>query len=171
MNRSNGQRRAARRLAAVAAGGFGAIAVFELVLAAGAPLGSAAWGGAHPGRLPPEFRAASALAAGFYLLAALTALARGGIAWSPIPYSFSRRGMWVLTALLAVGTVMNAASSSRWERFGWAPLILALAIVCLRLARSPDERQLPVTDAVRARPGLARRAGGARSRRRGARAA
>ncbi len=145
MKRSNGYRRDAGRLAAVAAGGFAAIAAFELLLAAGAPWGSAAWGGVHPGRLPPELRVASAVVAGFWLLAALTALARGGVARSPVPYSFSRPGMWVLTALLAVGTVMNAASSSRWERFGWAPLILGLALVCLQLARSKnseDEERL-----------------------------
>jgi len=36
------------RLAAVAAAiGFGGIAIFELALAAGAPLGHAAWGGSH----------------------------------------------------------------------------------------------------------------------------
>jgi hypothetical protein len=63
VKRSNGQRRATGRLAAVAAAGFAAIAVFELLLAAGAPMGSAAWGGAHPGRLPSELRVASALAA------------------------------------------------------------------------------------------------------------
>jgi hypothetical protein len=38
--------------------------------------------------------------------------------------------------VLALGTVMNLASSSAWERFGWAPLILALAIVCLKVART-----------------------------------
>jgi hypothetical protein len=136
------------RLAAVAAGGFAAITVFQLALAAGAPLGAAAWGGLHPGRLPPELRAASALAAGFWLLAALTALARGGMTRSPVPYSSSRWGMWAFTALLAVGAVMNAASSSRWERFGWAPLVLGLTLVCLRLARSEDEKRL-VEPAVR----------------------
>jgi hypothetical protein len=140
---SNIQRRAVIRLAAVAAGGFTVIAAFQLALAAGAPMGSAALGGLHPGRLPSELRVVSALAAAFWLLAALTALSRGGIGRSPIPYSFSRRGMWALTALLAVGTVMNAASSSRWERFGWAPLVLGLTLVCLQLARSEDKERLP----------------------------
>jgi hypothetical protein len=42
----------------------------------------------------------------------------------------------VLVGLLGIGAVANLASSSAWERFGWAPLILALAIVCAKLART-----------------------------------
>lgn len=38
--------------AVVAATGFAAIAVFQVALAAGAPLGRAAWGGTHPEQLP-----------------------------------------------------------------------------------------------------------------------
>jgi hypothetical protein len=50
--------------------------------------------------------------------------------------------MWALTALLAVGTVMNAASSSRWERFGWAPLVLGLTVVsCNWLAPTTPTRR------------------------------
>ena len=55
--------------------------------------------------------------------------------------SFSRRAIWVVTSVLAVGAVMNAASSSSWERFGWAPLLLVLAILSFRLARSPGPEQ------------------------------
>jgi hypothetical protein len=36
---------------------------------------------------------------------------------------------------------MNAASSSPWERFGWAPFTLALSILCVLLARSGRESQ------------------------------
>jgi hypothetical protein len=48
----------------------------------------------------------------------------------------SRWGTWALVAVLTVGTLANLASSSNWERFGWAPLVLALAVTCLRLART-----------------------------------
>jgi len=116
--------------------GFTAVVGFQVSLAAGAPWGAAAWGGADSGHLSAELRVASSIAACFWLLAALTALSRGGITASPIPYWFSRRAMWALTALLAVGTVMNAASLSRWERFGWAPFVLVLTVLSLQLARS-----------------------------------
>ncbi len=130
-----------RRSASLLATGLAAVSVFQLCLAAGAPWGAAAWGGAEPGRLPAELRVASAVAACFWLLAALTALARAGMAASPIPYAFSRRGTWALTALLAVGTVMNGASQSRWERFGWAPVVLGLAVLSLKLSRSDAPRR------------------------------
>jgi hypothetical protein len=31
---------------------------------------------------------------------------------------------------------MNAASKSRWERFGWAPLTFVLAVLCAVVAAS-----------------------------------
>jgi hypothetical protein len=129
-----------RRLAWLLATGLAAITAFQLCLAAGAPWGAAAWGGADPGRLSTELRVASAFAASFWLLAALTALARGGTAASPIPYAFSRRGTWALTSLLGLGAVMNAASQSPWERFGWAPVVLGLAVLSLQLSRSGNSR-------------------------------
>jgi hypothetical protein len=116
--------------------GCGVVVLFEVCLAAGAPWGSAAFGGADPGRLSTELRLASVVAAGFWALAALTALARGGVTASPIGSASSRRAMWGLTVLLAAGTVMNAASSSPWERYGWAPFTLGLTVLSWRLARS-----------------------------------
>lgn len=121
-----------RRLALVIAVGFAIVGGFQLALVAGAPWGAAAYGGANPGPLPMGLRAASVLAALFWLLAGLTALARGGLA-SPVPQSFSRRALRVLTGVLAIGFVMNVASSSPWERFGWAPLTLGLTVGSLRL--------------------------------------
>ena len=123
--------------AVVLACGLAVVVAFQVSLVAGAPWGAAAWGGSQPGQLPAGLRVASAFSAAFWLLAALTVLLRGGITTACIPYSFSRRAIWALTALLAVGAVTNAGSSSSWERFGWAPFVLALAILSLRLARSP----------------------------------
>jgi hypothetical protein len=129
------QHRRARRLTLATAGAFAVVVGFQLALVAGAPWGSAAYGGAETGRLPGELRVASAIQAFIWILAALTALSRGGLA-SPVPYTFSRPGMWALTALLAIGAVMNAASPSPWERYAWAPFILVLCLLSMRLARS-----------------------------------
>ena len=43
----------------------------------------------------------------------------------------------MLVGLLAVGTVVNLASSSPWERFGWGPFSLTMLTLCLILARDP----------------------------------
>jgi hypothetical protein len=144
------QERPDRRLPLVTAGAFAVVVAFQVALVAGAPWGAAAYGGADRGHLPGELRVASGVQALFWLFAALTALARGGLP-SPIPYAFSRRAMWVLTTLLVVGTILNAASSSPWERYGWAPFILALAALSLRLARTKED---PVRDRTsdRSRP-------------------
>ena len=112
--------RAARTAASVAATGFLAIAAFQAALALGAPLGRAAWGGAHAGVLPRGLRLASACAAAGWLVAALLVLGRVRY-WTLLPFAVFRRGVLVLSPLLAGGAVMNVASSSPWERFFWAP--------------------------------------------------
>jgi hypothetical protein len=119
--------------AAVAAGGFLAIAAFQLALALGAPLGPAAWGGSHV-RLPAGLRMASAVATGFWIFSALLVLARAGVEVASLPASLARWGTWVLVVLLPLGAIMNFASRSRWERFLWAPVALVLAALCLVVA-------------------------------------
>jgi hypothetical protein len=130
----------AARLAVVAAGGFAVVVLFQLALALGAPLGAAAWGGEHSGQLPSNLRVASAFSAAFWSLAALAVLARGRIELSPIPFPASRWGTWALVGVLTVGTIANLASSINCERLGWAPLVLALAFICLKLARTHGAR-------------------------------
>ncbi len=102
------------------------VAAFQVALAAGGPLGRAAWGGAHE-RLPRNLRVASAVAAGAWVLAALIVLAAAGFEASPIPASVAEWATWVLAGLLLVGAVMNFLSRSRLERIIWGPVALVLA--------------------------------------------
>ena len=123
------------RIAAVtAAGGFLLQAAFQAALALGAPLGSASWGGAYEGQLPTSLRIASGVAACVYVLFALIVLGRGGFRGVPLPYGVLRWGTWVLVGLMLVGVLPNLASTSGWERFGWGPLALILALLCLFVA-------------------------------------
>ena len=126
----------ARAAAAVAAGGFLVIAAFQVALVLGAPLGSAAWGGAYDGRLPTGLRIASGVAVVVWLLAALIVLGRVGLRVVPLPTGVLRWGTWVLVGLLFVGALMNMASPSGWERYGWGPVALILGILSLIVARS-----------------------------------
>lgn len=123
-----------RRLAVAAASGFALVTAFQVALAAGAPLGAAAWSGAHPGRLPDELRVASSVSAVVWLLAALVVLARGGVGVR-LPARVGRTGVRALVGLLGLGAAMNAASSSPWERYGWAPFVVVLLVLCALLAR------------------------------------
>lgn len=128
------------RLAAVAAAvGFGVIAAFQLLLALGAPWGQAAWGGGQEGQLPQELRFASTISMVILIGAALIVLGRAGY-WGTRFSELFRRGSWVLAVLLALGSVMNAASPSAWERFMWAPVALMLSLACLIVARSSSSR-------------------------------
>ena len=122
-----------RVVGVVAAVGFVGIAAFQAAIAAGAPLGRAAWGGTHV-RLPQRLRVASAVAVVFWIVAALVVLAHAGFDASPVPFSASRWATWILVLLLPIGAVMNAASRSPWERFLWAPIALILALLSLALA-------------------------------------
>lgn len=111
---------------ALAAIGCFGIAAFQVALAAGAPFGRAAWGGAHE-RLPRNLRVASAVAAGVWVLVALIVLAGAGFEASPISVSVADRATWVVAGLLLVGAVMNFISRSRSERLIWGPVALVLA--------------------------------------------
>jgi hypothetical protein len=124
--------------AAVAAVGFVGIALFQLALALGAPLGRAAWGGGQA-VLPMRLRRASAVSFVIWILAAVVVLARAGLVVLPgVPPILPVVGTWALVVLSALGALVNVASSSRWERFGWAPYAATLAVLSLVVALGPS---------------------------------
>lgn len=126
-------RHATSRAAVVAATGFVVVAAFQLLLALGAPLGKAAWGGSQP-TLPQELRVASSISMVVFLGAAVAVLGRAG--FLGLRYSGAYRvGTWFLAAFMSLGAVMNLASSSVWERFIWAPVALVLAVASFLVAR------------------------------------
>jgi hypothetical protein len=125
----------ARGVALVTAIGLAIIAAFQVALALGVPWGRAAYGGSSE-TLPPELRVASAVAAVVWLLAAAVVLGRGGYWGSPRRSTAFRWGTWLVAGLLGLGALVNFASSSPWERLGWGPLALLLAIGCVVVARS-----------------------------------
>jgi hypothetical protein len=119
----------------LAAAGFVGIGLFQVALALGAPLGRAAWGGAHR-VIPKPLRRASAVAAVVWLLAAVVILARAGVLELPLPEIVVVVGAWALVVLSGLGALVNFASSSPWERFGWAPYAATMAVLSLVVAQS-----------------------------------
>jgi hypothetical protein len=103
------------------------LAVFQILLAAGRPLGRLAWGGRHE-VLPVSLRIGSVVSVVSYAVIAWLlwrAVAQPGDAG---PW------MWILTAFFGLGIVMNAASRSRSERLVMTPVVAALAACCLLIA-------------------------------------
>jgi hypothetical protein len=111
---------------------LGCLAVFQLLLVAGAPLGRFAWGGQHV-VLPVGLRIGSTVAIATYGVVALLML-QAADAFTVLPGGLVGVAMWVLTAYFALGVAMNAASRSRPERLVMTPTALVLAAVCLALA-------------------------------------
>lgn len=123
--------------ATLAAAGFLVIAGFQLLLALGAPLGRAAYGGRNA-VLSPTLRRTSAVAVVIWLLAAIVILGAGAVVDLPLPDVVIDVGAWVLVVLSVLGAIVNLASSSPWERFGWAPFSAALAVLSFIVASSPN---------------------------------
>ncbi len=102
-----------------------ALAVFQIALATGAPLGRFAWGGAQA-RLPVGLRIGSAVSIPIYGACAAIILDRAGIV-DVVGDDVSRIGAWVIAGFFSLGVVMNAISRSKPERFTMTPVALVLA--------------------------------------------
>jgi hypothetical protein len=116
------------RLAALVYGAvsWGVIA-FQLALAAGAPWGAYAMGGAFPGQFPPELRVAAVVQAVILALLALVVLARADMAlpkWSRA----SRWLIWIVVAFSTISLVLNTITPSAGERAIWMPVALVMLI-------------------------------------------
>ncbi|MEV4953675.1 hypothetical protein [Paenarthrobacter nitroguajacolicus] len=112
---------------------LGCLAVFQVALAAGAPLGRFAWGGQHD-VLPQKLRVGSVVSIVLYALFGYTALAKAGLAPVLVSETFTDIFMWVLTAYFILGVAMNAISRSKPERFVMTPVALVLAVLFLLLS-------------------------------------
>jgi hypothetical protein len=106
------------------------LTAFQVALAAGAPWGRWAWGGAHEGALPPDLRVASGVAA--VVWGAATVAIAAELPRSDRAQRLLLRGV---SGVCAVGTVMNLASPSVPERALWAPVSAAVAVLAWRAAR------------------------------------
>jgi hypothetical protein len=141
LTQSIGSEDGMRRAARAATIGFVALLVFQVALAAGAPLGDAAWGGAHA-HLTTGERVGSAISVFFYLAAILVVHGRA----AGREERRYRWGIWALTVILAMAGVVNLASDSRWENFLLAPTAVVLAALCVVVARGATNARSRATD-------------------------
>jgi hypothetical protein len=118
------------------------LALFQLTLILGAPLGHFAWGGRHR-VLPARLRVGSAISILVYGLIDLIAWDRVG-ALDVVPEPLSEIGMWVVFAYFTLGIAMNAISRSRPERYTMVPVSLVLAVLSFLIAAGVGELAVPI---------------------------
>lgn len=109
-----------------------ALAVFQLLLIAGKPLGRYAWGGQHE-TLPSRLRIASAFSILLYAAFGILLLNKAGYI-SIIPAPFVDTATWVVTCYFGLGIIMNTISRSKKERIVMTPAALLLALTFLLVA-------------------------------------
>ncbi|MEO8108370.1 MAG: hypothetical protein ABI720_13770 [Actinomycetes bacterium] len=115
---------------------LGLLAVFQLLLAFGAPLGRFAWGGQHQ-VLPRRLRVGSIISIILYAVFAAVIADRADLI-DAMPDAVSGVGTWVLAAYFVLGIVMNAMSRSVHERATMAPVSAVLAAACVLVAFGPS---------------------------------
>ncbi len=113
---------------------FAGLLALEMLLALGFPIGRFAWGGYYT-IVPIELRIASVVAMAFYAIAMVIVLATAKMIAVSAESRFVRYGIWALTLLFSLATVMNLASQSPYERLLMTPIALILSILCFTLAR------------------------------------
>ena len=108
------------------------LAVFQLALVFGAPLGHFAWGGRHR-VLPRRLRVGSLVSIVIYAVIAMLALDRAGVI-DVVTDTVSTVGMWIVFAYFVLGIPLNAISRSKPERYTMTPVVAVLAILSLLVA-------------------------------------
>jgi hypothetical protein len=108
------------------------LAVFQLALVLGAPLGHFAWGGQHR-VLPRRLRIGSLVSVVIYAVIAVLALDRAGVI-DVVSDIVSTVGMWIVFAYFVLGIPLNAISRSKPERYTMTPVVAVLAILSLLVA-------------------------------------
>ncbi|MFN8487078.1 MAG: hypothetical protein U0350_05755 [Caldilineaceae bacterium] len=104
------------------------VIAFQIALAAGAPWGAYAMGGAYPGQFPPALRVAALVQGALLGAMAAIVLARAGL----ILHRWTRPTRWLVwgvVAFTAVSLVLNLITPSVGERKLWAP-VAAVLLVC-----------------------------------------
>jgi hypothetical protein len=117
------KRAAAFSYAIISAG----VVAFQIALAAGAPWGAFAMGGAFPGQFPPALRIAALIQAALLVGMAAVVLARAGLilpGWSRV----SRWLVWFVVAFAVLSLILNLITPSADERAIWAPTAFLLLI-------------------------------------------
>jgi len=114
---------------------LGTLAVFQVFLVLGAPLGRFAWGGQHR-VLPVPLRVGSVVSIVIYAFLAAIVLARANMVSSGIPEGVLRTATWIVVAYFFLGVGLNLVSRSKPERAVMSPVSAVLCALCALVATS-----------------------------------
>ena len=121
----------------VAATLFGLLALFQVALALGAPLGAYVYGGRvalDDGRLPTKWRVASAAASLILLGFAWVILARAGVIETSLDETLLLVLSWMVVAYMALNTAGNLAGKTNIERYVFGGITMVLVVLCAIVA-------------------------------------
>ena len=116
------------------------VIVFQIALAAGAPWGAYAMGGAFPGQFPPALRVTALIQAALLAGMALIVLARAGLILPGWQRS-SRWLIWFVVGFAALSLFLNLITPSAGERAIWAPVAFILLLTCAVVAFGPPSNK------------------------------
>ena len=107
------------------------VALFQLALALGAPMGELAFGGRNSGKLPALYRGLSF--GSFLVLLAIAGhyLSVLGVLPSLLDAHGRAYSLWALTAFYALSLIGNLASKSKAERKMFVPITAAMVLANL----------------------------------------
>ena len=110
------------------------VAIFQIALVAGAPLGEYTMGGQHPGKLPGQFRVTAAVSAVIMVAQSGHYLAQAGILNPALSPGQNAIVNWFWFGFAVLGLIVNSISRSKKERNTWVPVLLVSAVCTLLVA-------------------------------------
>jgi hypothetical protein len=117
------------------------VIAFQIALAAGAPWGAYAMGGAFPGQFPPAMRVTALIQVVLLIGMTLIVLARAGLIL-PGWQRASRWLIWFVLGFAALSLILNLITPSGGERAIWAPVAFVLLLSCAVVAFSPPSKKM-----------------------------
>ncbi len=111
---------------------FGWLAVFQVLLAAGLPLGHMAWGGAN--RVLPTGQRVASLVSAILAVLALCAVAQAGALFALLPAPWVTPMLWAFGTLFGLSALLNLLGARGLERLHGVPLAVLCAGSAFALA-------------------------------------
>lgn len=109
------------------------IALFQVALALGVPLGEFTMGGKYPGKLPARMRVAAVMQLFILAIFVFMVVVKAGMAFDQF-YSIGRIGIWIVVAFFVFGSIVNLSSPSRKEKLVMGPANIIALISTLMVA-------------------------------------